>query len=512
MTYRNNVLAVVLAIAASLPSVIESRRVSSNLQVLLPKALANENGNYDHREALFGVPPYGKSIQANVLMDKFNTDLCLGPINPATIAGAQPPYILMVDRGSCTFVQKVRNAQHSGATAVLIADNMCQCKHEESGICTSSGGMDCEDREPLMADDGSGSDITIPTMLMFKQDADRIRAELFKGSMVRAEMRWSVPNPDDHVEYDLWSTVTDKKSTVFQKMWLDAEKALGNTASFTPHYYIYDGLKAMCRDGNGLDLCYTLCTNQGRYCAIDPDNNLDDGISGADVVKESLRRLCIWKIYQQDGTGPELFQYTREFEVCDNSKLFMDEDCVSSAMVRAGIAVDQVQECIDKSGGFEDAGENSMLQDQLDEVEADGIIVLPVAYVNGVPLRGTLDFDVVFKAICAGYADGTVPEICTKCADCTSGELDSEYTCVVEDYCAAKDVGGVSSITFGGTVVAMFIFFGIFALIQHKRSQSQMRQQVKGIMAEYMPLDKQGLGSADTAIEQDCDSDEFEIS
>ena len=128
------------------------------------------------------------------------------------------------------------------------------------------------------------------------------------------------------------------------------------------------------------------------------------------------------------------------------------------------------------------------------------------------PLRGTLDFDMVFKAVCAGYKDGTVPEICTKCANCSSGELDSEYTCVVEDHCSIKDVEGVTNITFGGTVVGMVIFFGVFALVQHKRSQAQMRQQVKGIMAEYMPLDKQGLGSADTAIEQDDDSGEFQIS
>ena len=60
--------------------------------------------------------------------------------------------------------------------------------------------------------------------------------------------------------------------------------------------------------------------------------------------------------------------------------------------------------------------------------------------------------------------------------------------------------------------MGMVILFGVFALVQHKRSQAQMRQQVKGIMAEYMPLDKQGLGSADTAIEQDDDSGEFQIS
>jgi len=513
MTYHSNVLALVLAIATNLPLVVESSRVSSNLQFLLPQELSHEDGNYDHREALFGVPPYGKAIQANVYQDKENKDLCLGPLDPVKVFHGTPPYILMVDRGSCSFVQKVRNAQHSGATAVLIADNMCQCEHEESGICESSEGTLCEEREPMMADDGSGSDITIPAMLMFKQDADKIKEQLAQKTMVRAEMRWSVPNPDNHVEYDLWSTVTDKQSTVFQKMWLDAEKALGGTASFTPHYYIYDGLKAMCRDDeSGLDTCFTLCTNEGRYCAIDPDSVLDEGISGADVVKESLRRLCIWDIYQADGSGSEFFQYVNEFDdYCDTDKEFMKISCVNHAMMRAEIDVERVNDCVEKSGGFETAGENTMLQDQLDAVEEFGIIVLPVAYVNGIPLRGTLDFDVVFKAICAGYADGTVPDICTKCADCSSGEMDSEYRCVVDDYCSIKDVGGVSLNIFGSTVVGMLFLFGIIAFVQQKRNQSQMRRQVKGIMAEYMPLDKQNLGTADT-VSDDDGSGEFEIS
>ena len=66
-------------------------------------------------------------------------------------------------------------------------------------------------------------------------------------------------------------------------------------------------------------------------------------------------------------------------------------------MTRAGISMSQVDSCIEESWGFETKEENTMLQDQLDEVAANGIIILPVAYVNGVPLGGTLDFDVVFS-------------------------------------------------------------------------------------------------------------------
>jgi hypothetical protein len=66
----------------------------------------------------------------------------------------QSPYILMVDRGGCTFGRKVRNAQRSGAAGVVIADNICMCSDNE---CTASNGGACETTEPIMADDGSGA-------------------------------------------------------------------------------------------------------------------------------------------------------------------------------------------------------------------------------------------------------------------------------------------------------------------------------------------------------------------
>ena len=62
---------------------------------------------------------------------------------------------------------------------------------------------------------------------------------------------------------------------------------------FTPYYYIYDGIRSGCQGESGENQCYNLCSNNGRYCAVDPDNDLDVGVSGADVVAESLKYMCI---------------------------------------------------------------------------------------------------------------------------------------------------------------------------------------------------------------------------
>jgi hypothetical protein len=92
-------------------------RVHTLATLQIPHALFKEGG-YDHREALFGMPAYGGKIVQNVYYA--DSDLCDPNVdtskgyptreNDAGTGKMKPwpsPYILMVDRGGCTFVQKV---------------------------------------------------------------------------------------------------------------------------------------------------------------------------------------------------------------------------------------------------------------------------------------------------------------------------------------------------------------------------------------------------------------------
>lgn len=485
---------------------------SSKLNIHVPKTL-NKPGGYDHREALFGIPPYGGSIAQNMYyasdtMCDFNAiDTRSGyPIrskDPASEEGLmlpwQPPYILMLDRGGCTFVQKVRNAQRVGAAGVIIADNSCLCSMERKGECHSDPGHDCEEREPIMADDGSGNDISIPSFLMFKQDADLVKAEVMANHPVRIEMTWSLPNPDDRVEYELWTTPTDIISRDFQKDFKEAAVALGKRAYFTPQMYIYDGVRSGCQGDDGENDCYNLCTNNGRYCATDPDNDLDRGISGADVVRESLRRMCIWKKYgADDGVGVPWWDYVEEFMFrCNTENYFSNNKCIDDAMAHAKVDKGAIEQCIDDSGGLEEDAENSLLEVQLLAKDKSGVVILPAMYVNRVSIRGSLEFPVVFKAICAGYSSGTTPSVCAMCASCGD-----QKTCISQGFCGSKKIQeSVSTMNMVYAMMGLSAVFCIASYIQHRRYQSQMQAQVKGIIAEYMPLESdQAQGSGGTAV------------
>jgi hypothetical protein len=294
-------------------------------------------------------------------------------------------------------------------------------------------------------------------------------------------------------------------SSQFKNEFGVAVKAFGGQASFTPHMYIYDGIAAKCRNAEGKSECFNLCTNEGRYCAADPDNDLDYGISGADVVSESIRRLCIWELYgKDDGVGMEYWNYVKEFNnACDTSELFMKEDCVKSVMAKSTIQIDYdaVDQCVYNHGGLEKADENDLLQEQLDEKESNGIVIMPVVYVNGVAVRGQLEFATVFKAVCAGYAPGTEPSICTKCSKCHD-----EKACVVNGGKCPASEGTVGQSTFVASMASVILVFSGIGAICYIRQQRIMKEQVRGMIKEYMPLEVSQNGEG-TALEQDEDAE-----
>jgi hypothetical protein len=508
-----------VAIASTTTVAAEVKEVSSSkLQVQLPQSLKRDGG-YDHREALFGMPPYGGSIEQKVYYA--DADLCDSamdysrggfPTRPVDESGDmmeswKAPFILMVDRGVCTFVKKARNAQKLGAAAMIIADSTCLCAYKDTCKSDDNAAAICEANEPIMADDGSGADVTIPSYLMFKQDADPIKEQLKKNVNVRMKMSWAIPQPDSVVNYSLWTSPSEILSRSIQKEFRHIAKALGEHAKFTPHMFVYDGVVAGCQS-EGQNQCYTMCTNNGKYCATDPDDDLDEGISGADVVKESLRRLCIWKEYGADGVGMEWWDYVNEFLYrCDTDDYFMNESCVKDCMDRSGVEYEKIELCMQDAGGLEGDVANTILDKEISAKEVEGVVILPSLFVNNAPLRGAPKSAELFEAICAGFADGYEPHTCKKCNGC-----DDLAKCVSTGHCpgAVDSMDTVSFPVFVGTLAGVILCFGIGGIVQWQRSQRQMRTQVRGIMAEYMPIDSKTTVES-VGIPDDDDYDDLHV-
>jgi hypothetical protein len=324
----------------------------------------------------------------------------------------QPPFVLLVDRGDCTFVEKVRRAQHLGASGVLIADSQCLCEGEVN--CTSSPDGVCRTNEPIMADDGSGKDISIPSMLLRKSDADVLKDTLLhKKEPVLVEMRWQFPKFETKVTMDIWYTPIDKTSMYLLTNISKLALAMKDQLQFKPHYYLLRGNDFHCNGNSNTpeDTCYDMCTNNGRYCSVS-----HGGISGKQVVLESLRRMCIDKHYPTTHFWDYLDHFS---EWCHSKDYFSNEDCLSDAFKHSEIDKETIATCLGDSGDVDEDQTNSLLEHAL-EVSSDyGIVQTPTVLINdNVPMMWQLTAKTVLETLCMGFDHGVAPHVCYQCSTC----------------------------------------------------------------------------------------------
>ncbi len=93
--------------------------------------------------------------------------------------------------------------------------------------------------------------------------------------------------------------------------------------------------------------------------------------------------------------------------------------------------------------------------------------------------------------------------MCNKCDDVP--------TCVSIGHCPGSGPpNSVSVPVFAGVMLSVVFFFCCVGLIQWQRSQRQMRSQVRGILAEYMPIDANNKAqTVGFAGDEDEDGDEL---
>ena len=118
-------------------------------------APGNIAGNYAVTTAEFGPAVALGGTTANVAQ-AVPSDGCSALANPASVSGK----IALIDRGTCTFVVKVKNAQNAGAVGVIIANS-------SSGVLGNMGGGDAT--------------ITIPSVMVSFTDGSTLKSQLTAG-------------------------------------------------------------------------------------------------------------------------------------------------------------------------------------------------------------------------------------------------------------------------------------------------------------------------------------------
>lgn len=522
-------LTAVLSLAVLLPTVLADEK----LVLMNPPELITSVGVSQITEvpALFGFPSYRNTLIGQAILAS-PSDGCaaLDKSNPLWSDLSLSLFAVM-DRGNCTFVTKVRNAQNAGARAALIADNVDEW-----------WGM------PYMADDGTGSNVVIPSVLMDFTQAKAIKTWLATNPTLAnsVSLSYNLPNPDNRVEWDLFSSSWDTLTVSFKEAMIPVVKALDKNQFFTPHYNVMSGTSVGCAQPSLP--CGSQCLNNGLYCANDPDRDINSGLSGQDVLLEDIRQLCIWnwlnQTYGEGGKQYLLFQYFAvQNSICNsksNPDLWRNGVCQNATMSSLGIDVNAVATCVATSNTTN--GRNYWLDRMLQDQTRYGAVFWPAVYVNLRPYRGSLCTAPiknvgcgVVDMICQGYDTDDIPTVCnTQPASCPFGVTqDCSLSCgtKVVDACgsclqltderfnqscadksgevcplpkqldackvcggdgstcsgATLSTGAIVGIVFGALVVVGLVGVGVYFYMQYQ--SKKMREDIDSLLKQYLPLE-----------------------
>ena len=205
----------------------------ADLVVYHPRRLRDKvnkvNGTMKASLANFGSIHYEHSIVGKVWYDKNNQYGCEKFNLTITAVGdpdIEPSPIVLVKRGKCPFVKKVRNVEHAGGYLAVIYDDKPNEIIEKI----------------IMVDDGTGNGISIPSMLISKEDGEAILEEMEdclddpRKVCVQLLARFDLKHPDNRVEYEFHYSSSDDRSLDFIQNWGEYHKKFGKDVQFTPRF------------------------------------------------------------------------------------------------------------------------------------------------------------------------------------------------------------------------------------------------------------------------------------
>jgi len=360
--------------------------------------------------------------------------------------------IVVVRRGKCSFTQKVKVAYQKGAHAVIVVDK------EDSDLTSQ------DLQNVIVADDGYGGEIHIPSILISKQDGAAL-IEAVSKTTVTVQLSWDIPQ-DHVVSMDLWMSSGSSDSLQFLKEFSEKRKTLNEVMRFQPHYAVFSMASSDPAVYQGL------CSDTtGNFCAEDPDTAGD--ITGKDVLEEDVRQLCIHELTKKSRStesrskapaveyAEEYWNYVKQFEsacpLAGNSPhAKFGTECSEKLMQKVGLDMDQVRKCVIST------------QDEKLRKERDNSAWSPRALrINGWRYTGMMDSDLVTRAVCAGFT--SKPK---ECQDLIAPRNPFEVY-------AGSTQNGISISMFVGGLVSLAVLLCLTLLCYRRRLKVNIQHSIR---------------------------------
>lgn len=185
--------------------------------------------------------------------------------------------------------------------------------------------------EIVMSDDGTGSGIRIPSMLISQSDGLKLidfleTQDAFSIDNIAIQAEFIMDAPDNKVEYNLWFSSSNDRMLDFISDFKNKAFSLAGDAQMTPRYVFWSCVG--CDSSFLNDNCYA----DGRYCAYEYSNSK---ITGTDIIDEDIRQKCLWN--RLVGTKDESlwWDYISEaHKLCFND---INRDCSRDTHTKVGL-------------------------------------------------------------------------------------------------------------------------------------------------------------------------------
>ena len=262
--------------------------------------------------------------------------------------------------------------------------------------------------------------MTVPCALVGQSAGGALKALQALGNRVVGTLSWRdvVPHSAPVVDWEFWTNSNDEcglKCTRQQQLLADLSPVItsllrARVMTFTPHY-----ITLQCGDNAETDFCRKQCINGGRYCQQDPDGSLDSGYSGADVVRDNLQSLCVFRTVNATGEPWLWWQYaTAAGRECSMLHATYNAACAIGVATRLGVSPSAVAACV---GDPTRDAPNDLLEGEKRAMLSNGrrgdVSLFPTLIANGVQFRGDLDNVTVMQFLCAAYPAGGAPAVCS---------------------------------------------------------------------------------------------------
>lgn len=427
------------------------------------------SGSFPGSLGNFGNPPYGTSLVGTVFqpenLDERNGCLPLSPIN---FNKDDPDHnsspILLVDRGECAFVIKVKHAEDIGARLVLIVNN-----------------KDTDIDSIIMTDNGLGGNLKIPAFLISKEDGQAIREYLENPEYqyhVNIAVQFDMNKGTNIVKTWIYSSPTNNKA---RELIADLSSYLGQFSTdnldFAHHFVLW-----YCPDcaSKGYRVDNKDCISGGRYCFLDP-NEKSDEVNGRNVMLEDLRLMCLFNQTTKKDYKDYLEYHQKYNEMCKESR-FLTESCSKDVIEALGVTYKKIQNCVENSfeGNNSAIDDNHAMRAEREHIFENFMPFEPAFVINDQLYRGDLEAEVIFQAICSGYGWGLEPKFCKTESSEESSEKSSE-----------KESGTNKGLIIVAVIICILLIVAILVVyraIVKKDLNRDMKVQVNNAVAQYFQM------------------------